>query len=69
MTAAVVACGALAVNVRRIARRRGWAIDVHPVPAGHLSGGGGTYHARSPVVSATACSPPGFGVRISETGK
>jgi hypothetical protein len=33
MTAAVVACGALAVNVRRIARRRGWDVDVFPVPA------------------------------------
>lgn len=30
---AVVACGALACDVRRIARRRGWAIDVHPIPA------------------------------------
>ena len=30
---AVVACGALAVDVRRIARRRGWDVDVHPVPA------------------------------------
>lgn len=30
---AVVACGALAADVRRIARRRGWAVDVHPVPA------------------------------------
>jgi hypothetical protein len=30
---AVVACGALAADVRRIARRRGWLIDVHPVPA------------------------------------
>ncbi len=30
---AVVACGALAADVRVIARRRGWAIDVHPVPA------------------------------------
>ena len=29
----VVACGALAVHVRAIARRRGWAIDVHPIPA------------------------------------
>src|SRR5207302_6459677 len=33
MNAAVIACGALAADVRRIARRRGWAIDVHPVPA------------------------------------
>ena len=30
---AVVACGALAADVRRIARRRGWALDVTPVPA------------------------------------
>jgi hypothetical protein len=30
---AVVACGALAVHVRAIARRRGWDVDVHPVPA------------------------------------
>jgi Protein of unknown function (DUF1638) len=33
MSTAVVACGALAVNVRRIARRRGWELDVFPVPA------------------------------------
>jgi Protein of unknown function (DUF1638) len=33
MTAAVVACGALAVHVRQIARRRGFDVDVHPVPA------------------------------------
>jgi Protein of unknown function (DUF1638) len=33
MTTAVVACGALAVHVRAIARRRGWDVDVHPVPA------------------------------------
>jgi len=30
---AVLACGALAADVRRIARRRGWDVDVHPVPA------------------------------------
>jgi hypothetical protein len=30
---AVIACGALAADVRRIARRRGWGVDVHPVPA------------------------------------
>ena len=30
---AVIACGALAADVRRIARRRGWEVDVHPVPA------------------------------------
>jgi hypothetical protein len=30
---AVVACGALALDVRRIARRRGWEVEVIPVPA------------------------------------
>jgi hypothetical protein len=30
---AVIACGALAADVRKIARRRGWVVDVHPVPA------------------------------------
>jgi hypothetical protein len=30
---AVIACGALAADVRRIAKRRGWELDVHPVPA------------------------------------
>jgi hypothetical protein len=30
---AVVACGALAVHVRQVARRRGWAVDVFPIPA------------------------------------
>jgi hypothetical protein len=30
---AVVACGALALDVRRIARRRGWDLEVVPVPA------------------------------------
>jgi hypothetical protein len=29
----VVACGALALDVRRIARRRGWELEVVPVPA------------------------------------
>jgi hypothetical protein len=31
----VIACGALAVHVRQIARRRGWRVDLHPVPALH----------------------------------
>jgi Protein of unknown function (DUF1638) len=31
--AGVIACGALAVHVRAIARRRGWDVDLHPVPA------------------------------------
>jgi hypothetical protein len=30
---AVVACGALALDVRAIARRRGWEVDLYPVPA------------------------------------
>jgi Protein of unknown function (DUF1638) len=29
---AVVACGALAVHIGAIARRRGWRVDVHPLP-------------------------------------
>jgi hypothetical protein len=29
----VVACGALALGVRRIANRNGWTVDVHPLPA------------------------------------
>lgn len=33
MTVAVVACGALAAQVRMIAARRGWPVDVYPVPA------------------------------------
>lgn len=30
---AVLACGALAAEIHGIARRRDWAVDVHPVPA------------------------------------
>jgi hypothetical protein len=29
----VIACGALAVGVQSTARRRGWDVDVHPLPA------------------------------------
>src|SRR3954464_32523 len=32
MTQVVVACGALALHVRAIARRRGWDVEVRPVP-------------------------------------
>jgi hypothetical protein len=32
MTQVVVACGALALHVRRIAERRGWDLDVRPLP-------------------------------------
>ena len=30
---AVIACGALAADVGRLARDHGWSVDVHPVPA------------------------------------
>lgn len=30
---AVIACGALAAEVRQIAARRGWPVEVHPLPA------------------------------------
>jgi hypothetical protein len=33
MTAAVISCGALALDVRAIARRRGWEIEIVPVDA------------------------------------
>ena len=33
MSAAVIACGALAVHVREVARRNGLDVDVYPVPA------------------------------------
>jgi hypothetical protein len=33
MSVAVIACGALAVHVRQVARRRGFEVDVFPVPA------------------------------------
>jgi hypothetical protein len=33
MTTAVIACGALAVHVQDVARRRGWEVDVFPLPA------------------------------------
>ena len=33
MRTAVLACGALALDVRRISKRRGWPVDVHPLPA------------------------------------
>ncbi len=32
MTTAVIACGALALHVKAIAERRGWEIDIHPLP-------------------------------------
>jgi Protein of unknown function (DUF1638) len=33
MSAAVIACGALGADVRRIADRRGWEVHVHPIDA------------------------------------
>ena len=32
MRVAVVACGAIALHVGEIAERRGWQVDVHPLP-------------------------------------
>jgi hypothetical protein len=32
MTRVVVSCGALALHVKQIARRRGWDVEVRPVP-------------------------------------
>jgi hypothetical protein len=32
MTRAIVACGALALHIDRIAKRRGWDLDVRPLP-------------------------------------
>src|SRR3954462_11634320 len=42
---------------------------LHVGPALHVTGSGGWNHARSPVARFTACSPPGVGVRMSDTGK
>ena len=33
MSAAILACGALAAEVRAVAARRGWALHVHPIDA------------------------------------
>ena len=32
MTTRIVACGALALHISSIARRRGWDVEVHPLP-------------------------------------
>ena len=32
MSTVVVTCGALALHVKQIAKRRGWELDVRPVP-------------------------------------
>jgi len=32
MSTAVIACGALALHVSAISERRGWSVDVHPLP-------------------------------------
>ncbi len=55
--AAVVACGALAVDVRRIAKRRGWDVEVIPVPAllhNHPERIGAAVAARSAGVDVVA---------------
>jgi hypothetical protein len=33
VSTAVIACGALSVHVRAVARRRGWELDLFPIPA------------------------------------
>jgi Protein of unknown function (DUF1638) len=33
LSTAVIACGALAADVKRITARRGWEVDVYPIPA------------------------------------
>jgi hypothetical protein len=33
MSTAVIACGALAAEIQAISRRRGWQVEVHPIPA------------------------------------
>lgn len=33
MSTAVIACGALAADVRAVAQHRGWQVAVHPIPA------------------------------------
>src|SRR5262249_37323945 len=42
---------------------------LQPRPAAHFGGGGGTNQLRSPVASFPAWSPPGDGVRSSDTAK
>src|SRR5437868_10180875 len=32
MTKVVISCGALAIHVKQIAARRGWDLDVRPIP-------------------------------------
>ena len=32
MTRTIVACGALALHIQQIARRRGWDLEVKPLP-------------------------------------
>src|SRR5687767_8857194 len=43
------------------------ALQPRPVP--HSGADGGVNHARCPVASRTACIPPGFGCRMSDTAK
>jgi len=58
---AVIACGALAGSVRDIAARRGWAVEVHALPA--------SLHNRpdriTPAVADLACALRGRGMRVA----
>ena len=69
MTTAVVACGALALHVSAIAERRGWSVDVHPLPPelhnrperiapamSELIGSWATATTRSPLPTPTAAA-------------
>src|SRR5262245_55689689 len=42
---------------------------LQPRPAAHFGAGGGAIHFRWPVVSETACRPPGSATSVSETAK
>jgi hypothetical protein len=60
-TLAVIACGALAADVRQIAARRGWPVEVHPLPA--------VLHNRpdriAPAVAEVARTLQGRGLRVA----
>lgn len=53
MSTVVVSCGALALHVRKIAARRGWDVDVRPLPP--------ELHNRPELIPGhvTGCSKPG----------
>ena len=54
----IVACGALALHIDQIAKRRGWELDVRPLPrivaAGNVAGEGAKIAALSVTERAAA---------------